>query len=198
MQIDYERDGLPRTVILTPKVESEKDLKGKTQRIGRIGIQPSRETVTLKHAFGVAVYKGAERVIVLTGLIFSSLALLVTGGLSFKESFTGPIGIYYLTQQAADFGWIPLFSFSAALSVSLFVLNLLPIPVLDGGHLLFLGIEKLRGRPLSVKIENILNQIGMTLLIGLMVYVTYIDIVRHYTNKDIQRQNVEQTQDNTD
>ena len=114
----------------------------------------------------------------MSSMIFYSLGLMITGALPFKDSMTGPIGIFFMTQEAAHLGVIYLFYFMGSLSVSLFVLNLLPIPVLDGGHVLFILVEKLKGSPLKNSLKEKMTQGGMSLLLLLMVFVIFQDIHR--------------------
>jgi regulator of sigma E protease len=90
----------------------------------------------------------------------------------------GPIFIAQLADQQAQEGWANLLFFTALLSINLGILNLLPIPVLDGGHLFFFGLEWILGKPLSLKKREVAQQVGMFVLILLMVFVFYNDIVR--------------------
>ena len=101
----------------------------------------------------------------------------VTGEVS-PKMVGGPLFIAQQSGKEARKGAASLFFFMALLSVNLAVLNILPIPVLDGGHLIFLAIEKVRGSPLSMKIRSTAQQIGVILLLGLIVFVTYNDILR--------------------
>src|SRR3989338_9945725 len=91
---------------------------------------------------------------------------------------TGPIGIFYITGQAAKMGLVYLLQLMGVLSASLAIFNLLPVPVLDGGHILFLAIEKIRRRPVPVKMQENITQVGMSLLIVLMLFVFYNDFMR--------------------
>ena len=91
---------------------------------------------------------------------------------------TGPIGIFFMTKEAAQMGALYLFYFMGSLSVSLFVLNILPIPVLDGGHVLFILIERIKGSPIKNSIKERLTQGGMALLLLLMAFVILQDIHR--------------------
>ncbi len=93
---------------------------------------------------------------------------------------SGPIGIAVITGQAARLGFSYLLQFVAIISINLVVLNIIPFPALDGGRLFFIGIEKLKGKPVSQKIENAVNAFGFALLILLMVYVTTKDIVKFF------------------
>jgi len=177
--VGFRRAGELHEVVMNPRSEMEDDRGGRSRRIGRIGIRPSEETLLIRYPFFRAVYLGAEKVVLLTGLILSSVWMMITGILPFRESFTGPIGIFFLTQQMAEQGWIPLLNFVALLSVSLFVLNLFPIPVLDGGHLVFIVIEALSGRRLSEKVKEKSAQVGFCLLMILILFVIYHDLERY-------------------
>jgi regulator of sigma E protease len=108
------------------------------------------------------------------------LKRVVTGQVSAKM-MGGPLFIAQQSGKEARKGATSLFFFMALLSVNLAVLNVLPIPILDGGHLVFLAVEKLKGSPLSVKARAIAQQVGMVVLLGLIVFVTYNDILRVIT-----------------
>ena len=114
----------------------------------------------------------------LTAVTYKALWCIITGRLSVKESLTGPIGIFVVTGQAAKMGFIYILHLMGILSASLAMFNILPFPILDGGHILFLGIEKLRGKPLSVKAQEAIANVGVTLLILLTVFIFYSDIIK--------------------
>jgi regulator of sigma E protease len=95
------------------------------------------------------------------------------------ENLSGPIGIAQYAGQSATMGLTPFIKFMALVSVSLGVLNLLPIPVLDGGHLLFLVIEGIKGSPVSEKVQIFFQQIGIALLVSLMALSLFLDIERY-------------------
>ena len=135
------------------------------------------EMMIEKYGFFESLKKGTQKMFEMTGMTFYVLKNLVTRKLSVK-TLGGPIMIAQMTGQAAKAGMSTLLFFMAFLSLSLGILNLLPIPVLDGGHILFLGIEFIRGKPLGVKKIEIAQQIGLAILILLMVVVTYNDIQR--------------------
>ena len=101
----------------------------------------------------------------------------ITGNISSK-AVGGPIFIAQLSGEQARRGAYALFNLIALLSVNLAVLNVLPIPILDGGHLVFLAIEKIRGKSLSIKARTWAQQIGMVAILGLILLVTYNDILR--------------------
>jgi regulator of sigma E protease len=108
---------------------------------------------------------------------------MLAGQLSVRESVTGPLGIFFITSKAASMGIIAVLHLIAILSVSLAIFNVLPFPVLDGGHILFLAIEKIRGRTLSIRTERIITQIGFSVIITLALLVTYNDLVRYFGEK---------------
>jgi regulator of sigma E protease len=101
------------------------------------------------------------------------------GGPSMGLDFAGPVGIAVLTGQAAKMGWIYVLQFTALLSLNLAIINILPFPALDGGRILFLAIEKIRGKAVDSKLENIFHNIGFILLMILIVAITYRDLVRY-------------------
>ena len=94
------------------------------------------------------------------------------------SSVTGPVGMVGIVGQAFQFGWAYLFSFAALISVNLAIINLIPFPALDGGRLLFLLIEKIKGSRISPNIANAINTVGFALIILFMIVVTYHDIVK--------------------
>jgi len=118
-----------------------------------------------------------------TSVTLKGIGSLITRKLPFKEAVSGPIGIGVITSKFARAGIMPLLELLAILSLSLGIINLFPIPVLDGGHLLFMGIEKIRNKPVSAKWENFFTQFGMYALLTLMVFVTYNDIVKFSPRK---------------
>ena len=95
-----------------------------------------------------------------------------------RKSLTGPIGIAAIIGKAAEMGIIYLISITAQINLAIAIFNLLPIPILDGGHIMFLGLEKLRRKPLSPKVEQVITQIAVTLLIMLAIFVSWNDILK--------------------
>lgn len=121
---------------------------------------------------------GGKKLLDLTCLTYKALWSIFTGRLSFKESVTGPIGIFIITEQTAKMGLLYLFHLLGILSASLAIFNVLPFPVLDGGHILFLIVEKVRGKPLSSKAQEMIANIGVSALIVLTIFIFYSDIVK--------------------
>ena len=148
--------------------------------MGRIGISRDlgdRVPVPL----GQAVTRSGEELLLHTGSILAFLERLISGQGSSNE-LAGPVAIAQMAGKSAERGLEALFSFMALLSVNLAVLNLLPIPMLDGGHLFIMGIEMIVRRDLSVKQKEVLQQVGFVFLLALMIYVTANDIGRWLTN----------------
>ncbi len=149
---------------------------------GALGISLAL-TGVVKYPWYEAIYQGANQ----TGI----LLINTVGGYAhiIKQAFTtgnagaelsGPIGIAKFTGQAARIGFAYLIQLMAILSVNLAILNIIPFPALDGGRLLFIIIEKLKGSPIPRKIENMANSVGFAFLILLMIYVTTKDVIRFF------------------
>jgi len=151
---------------------------GKRKNVSIIGIGTSSAIKTVKYKFPQAIIKGFESLFKLTLLVIKGFTFMILGIIPFKEAMAGPVGIYFITSQVMKIGIVATLHLVAALSVSLAIINLFPIPVLDGGHLLFFFMEKVRGKPISEKVEDNLTRVGLSLLILLIVFVFYNDIVR--------------------
>ncbi|OGW75079.1 MAG: RIP metalloprotease RseP [Omnitrophica bacterium RBG_13_46_9] len=168
------------TFKIPPKVVKTKNIFGQETMIGMIGISPRKEIVLVRHGLLEAIALGGKRTVMLTTLTYKGLWLLITGGMPLKESVAGPIGIAFLIGQAAKLGFIYLLSIMAHINVALAVFNLLPIPILDGGHILFLAIERLRGRPVSPRAQEMVGQIALYILIAFALFISWNDITRFF------------------
>lgn len=178
LKMTIMRKNLKVEKIITPTVRETKDIFGKNVKVALIGVMPSQQIEKVRYNFFDAIGMGFKKLIMLTAITYKALWSMITGQLSFKESMTGPIGIFIITGKAAQMGMIYIFHLMAILSASLAIFNLLPLPVLDGGHLIFLLIEKLRGKPLSVKAQEGIINVGVVLLIALTVFIFYNDIIK--------------------
>jgi len=178
MSLKVDRAGKEMIFNLDPKVKEFKNIFGQQVKIGLLGIAPSDEIIYVRHNPLKSVYMALEKTWDITWMTYLSLWRIITGGMSFKESVTGPIGIFMVTSKVATAGLAYVIGFMAILSISLGIFNLLPIPILDGGHIFFLIIEKIRGKVVSEKIYERVNQIGMMFLIALMIFVIYNDALR--------------------
>jgi len=156
---------------------------GEKKTLGIIGITPFDEVIEVRHGFIESAYLGLRKTTDLTVMTYKGIWRLVSGKMSMRDSMTGPLGIFFITSKAAKLGLIAVLHLVAVLSVSLAVFNLLPLPILDGGHIFLLGLEKLRKKALSIKAEQVINNIGVSLMIMLALFVTYNDILRLYGEK---------------
>ncbi|HOP07221.1 MAG TPA: M50 family metallopeptidase [candidate division Zixibacteria bacterium] len=161
---------------MTTAVDSVKGGPEGTQAVGIIGFAPLRETPPLGAAI-VDGFKLTHEVVVLTANFVKNL---ITGRESVKQ-LGGPVFIASQAGEAARSGAASLLWLLGILSINLAVLNVLPIPILDGAHLVFLAIEKIKGGPVPIKARAWAQQVGLVLILTLLVFVTYNDIVRVFT-----------------
>lgn len=161
------------------KQEELETIWGKRESVGLIGIQPADEFVTKKHGLIESIFLGGRQLLYFTWVTYKSLAWMVLGRISFRDSVTGPVGIFHITTEAASLGFSSLVQVIGVISMSLAIFNLLPLPVLDGGHLLLLFVEKIRGRRLSINTERRVSRIGFSIILLLIAAVLYNDLVRY-------------------
>jgi regulator of sigma E protease len=178
LALRIERAGALQTLTVTPQAKTITDPFGRPQHVGLIGISPSgaftSQPVGPVAAVGRAVKLHNEWV----AQTFLGLWSMVAGRLSVKESVTGPIGILVITSEAARHGVAPLLYFVSLMSLSLAIFNVFPLPILDGGHLFFLLLEKLRGNPVSVKVQERAAQVSLALLVALVLVICVNDLDR--------------------
>ncbi len=177
LQIAYVRDGKTNVIRITPVVTTHRNIFGEDIKVPVIGILAPNEVIMEKMNPFRAFVAGLDRTGQIIYITYVSIIKLVQRIVPIS-TLGGPILIAQLAGQQAEAGIVPLLFFVALLSINLGVLNLLPIPILDGGHLLFLGIEMLLGRPVSLKKREIAQQVGLVILISLMAVVFYNDIGR--------------------
>jgi len=151
---------------------------------GKIGIVPAEDVSFKRYGVFASVKEGFKQAWDMTTLTLWALGKLLSLDVSFK-TLGGPIMIAKMTGTAAKSGLASLIIFTAFLSINLSILNLLPVPVLDGGHLLFFLIEFIIRRPLNAKNMEIAQKVGLVLLIVLLITVTYNDILRSLPQKYI-------------
>ncbi|MFH0855306.1 MAG: RIP metalloprotease RseP [Candidatus Omnitrophota bacterium] len=183
VNVSFLRQGKESSVKVGLKEEVSEDKIGQKRKGGILGIKPFDEVIKVRYGFLKSFGLGVAKAWDLTLLTYRALGRLVTGSLSMRESMTGPLGIFFITSQAAQLGVIAVLHLMAVLSLSLAIFNLLPLPILDGGHIVFLAIEKIRGKSISIKAEEIVNKIGLSFIMFLVVLVTYNDIVRNFGDK---------------
>ncbi len=177
ISVTLDRGGQPQIVTLTPQMTQFKDLLGDEHKVGRVGIAPSYGTFVVTHSPVDAIGRAAERTWELTSLTVLSLWKLMIGAVA-PDNLTGPLGIANMTGQAANSGMFALLMFMAVISINLFIVNLFPLPVLDGGHLVFLALEKIRGKPLGAMAQEWAMRAGLAMIILLVLYSTANDTKR--------------------
>lgn len=171
LQVDVERAGAPVTLSLTP----ERDANGRGVIKAMVAQAP--EMVTVSSGPFDAIARGAERTWETSTMTLKMIGKMITGEASLKN-VTGPITIADYAGQTARIGLVSYLQFIAFISISLGVMNLLPIPVLDGGHLLYYSLEVLTGRPVSVRVVEFAQRAGIGLLFMLMALAVFNDLGR--------------------
>ena len=175
VSLTIRADGEERQVVLTPRIMegfSEHKVIGVT--LIKTGI--------VRYNFFKSWYMGALttwNLLVAIVLAFYGLFRDLFSGLGLSMEVSGPVGVAVMAGRVADLGWSYVLQFTALLSVNLAVLNFLPFPALDGGRFLFLVIEKIRRRPNNQKIEGAIHNLGFALLMVLVVFITYRDVLRY-------------------
>lgn len=176
LSIVVRRNGVETTILATPQRSVVTDNFGNRQEVGLLGVSRagrSFDRLSPIAAFGAA---GEETYQVTVGTL-QAVGQIVTGSRSADE-LGGPIRIAQMSGQAAQSGIADVFWFLAVLSINLGLINLFPVPLLDGGHLLFYAIEALRGRPLSERTVEYGFRVGLGLVLTLFIFVTYQDLSR--------------------
>jgi regulator of sigma E protease len=178
LKLKVKRNETLIDITVTPEPAKAKNEAGEEITIGRIGISKKMNAQVIEStSIFEAPLKGIQAVYGWCVLTLEVVVKLFTGGLSAKQ-IGGPILIVDAAAKAAAVGAFTYFNFIAIISINLAILNLLPVPVLDGGHVAFLIIEVLRGKPLSENIMIAANKVGMALLLLLITFVFYNDIIR--------------------
>ena len=173
-----ERGGAKVTLHATPKLTEDRDNFGNVYRIGRLGISQTNSPQDVKiRKFGPlgAIEEAAKQTWFVVDQTFAYLGKLALGRAS-ADQLGGPLRIAQMSGQAASLGFSTLMNWAGLISVSIGLLNLFPIPLLDGGHLLFYGIEAIRGRPLSERVQEVGFRIGLALIVMLMIFTVWNDL----------------------
>jgi regulator of sigma E protease len=168
IEIRIRRDGAEQTLTMMPYREGDRTM---------VGLGPREATVSFKPTPMGAIVMSVERNIEMAGMILGTLKDLVTGEASPKQ-LMGPVGIAQLSGESAQAGWIALLGLMASISLNLGLINLMPIPVLDGGHIFIMAIETISRRDFSLQVKEKMLFVGFVLLMTLMVTVIYNDLTR--------------------
>lgn len=169
------RDGAEMSLVATPEPKEARDISGNKSVIGRLGVHGGVVERTQLGPFG-AVAAAAQETVDITWATIVAVGQFIAGQRDIRE-LGGPVRIGQMSGDTAQIGLVPFISFMALLSINLGLINLFPIPMLDGGHLLFYGIEALRGKPLGERAQEIGFRIGLALVLSLMLFVTINDLV---------------------
>lgn len=186
ISIDVERDGTRSHFEITPRMTSQMNSQGGEDKRFTVGIVPwafpaaPQSTIIKAQSFGEALVRGWDRTIEITKMTVVSFLRLIQTKIS-PKSIGGVISIGQAASETYKAGISQYLQMMAILSINLFILNLLPIPVLDGGHLLFYTIEAIRGAPVSMRKMEIAQQVGLVVLMSLMVFALFNDFTRVFS-----------------
>lgn len=174
--IQFERGGATQTVQVRPTITIEKDLFGKDVRLGRLGIGAANKSIPVEMGLLEAGVEGVKRTFDISAGMIEGLWQMVTGVRPAAE-IGSVLRIGYMSGEIAQVGILPFLIFTAMLSVNLGLVNLFPVPLLDGGHLTYYVIEAARGRPLGVRTQEWGFRLGIAFVLGLMLFATWNDLV---------------------
>ncbi|PIU09088.1 MAG: RIP metalloprotease RseP [Candidatus Moranbacteria bacterium CG_4_8_14_3_um_filter_34_16] len=175
LNLKIKRGGKDMTISVVPRINPP-------QNQGALGISLT-ETTLVKYSVGESFWNGfkatGELIFSIFGALFGILKNLFIGN-GVGADVSGPVGIAIFTKKVAGLGLVYILQFAAILSVNLGVINILPFPALDGGRILFIAIEKMKGSPVSQKVEQTFHMVGFVLLITLLILVTFRDVARFF------------------
>lgn len=183
LALKVRRGGELMVVSVTPQTTPTKNLLGENVQAYKIGITPvggEEGQIVKRYTPLVALWKGLEDTGKWSKLTLLGMGVLIKSPIERRKDIGGPLLIGKLAGDFAQAGFLSFILLMAMISVNLGVLNLLPVPILDGGHLFFLVIEAVKGSPVNVKMMEIAQQIGLVLLLSLMAFVFYNDITRMF------------------
>jgi regulator of sigma E protease len=179
LHFGVEREGKQVEIVATPELKEITDNFGNTMRIGLLGIQRSAspdDWAMKRHDPLTAFFMAIKECYFVISRSLGYLYDVVTGREA-PDQLGGPIRIAQVSAQVASAGFFALLNLAAIISVSIGLINLFPIPMLDGGHLLFYGIEAIRGKPLSESTQEIGFRIGLAFVLMLMIFATWNDLI---------------------
>src|SRR3984957_11668999 len=180
LEIDRPKDGRSAhsTIVITPTRLDQKTIYGTNATSWVIGVQPSGDEISKRYGPIDAVKEACETSVEMTVQMVVGIASIFTGSTPVREALGGPIMIAQMAGQEAHRGIANLAMFTVMLSLELGIINLLPVPLLDGGHLLFFVFEGIKGKPLELRYREAMLQVGLFLLVALMAFVIFNDISR--------------------
>ncbi len=182
LHVAVDRAGRRVNLTITPTKKEIKDVFGDEQSLWVIGILPKGTHVVQRYDPFTATIMGVKRTVEMIEVNLIGIVKLILGKIS-SDNIGGPILIAQMAGKQASEGMLSVLLFIALLSINLGIINLLPIPVLDGGHLFLFIIEAIIGHPISVKTKELAQQVGLFFIISLMVFAFYNDIMRFFVNQ---------------
>jgi regulator of sigma E protease len=177
LAVGVERDGAPLTLVVTPRRVERADGVGGSAKVGQIGIQSTSKFEFVRRPPLGALWYGVRQC---SDIVRTTMTYLfgIAEGRESGDSLSGPLGIANITSEVARVGLADLVQLMAMLSVSIGLVNLFPIPVLDGGHLLFYAVEAIRGRPLGEKAQEYSFRLGLVFVLTVFVFATWHDLIK--------------------
>ncbi|ALK10197.1 RIP metalloprotease RseP [Blastochloris viridis] len=182
--VEVDRGGVRQHLLATPRMREIKDNFGNTIRTGILGLSRSttpEEVIRERHDPFTSTWMAVQETWYVTERTLAYVGGLIAGKES-ADQLGGPIRIAQLSGQVAGVGMIALVNLAAILSISIGLLNLFPIPMLDGGHLVFYAVEAARGRPIGERAQEMFFRVGLALVLMLMLFATWNDIVHLATS----------------
>ena len=184
LKLEIARGDKTFQITIIPESTQLKNIFGEEKRVGLIGIRPSGSTIIKQETVPEAFRDGIVRTYEISKLTLVSIVKLIQRVIP-MDTMGGPVLIVQMAGEQASRGMLNFFIFMAIININLGIINLFPIPILDGGHILFLGIEAIRGKPLSERVMAISQKIGLAAILTLMAFVLYFDFMRLLTGKPL-------------
>jgi regulator of sigma E protease len=173
-----ERNGREVIFNIVPEQKEIIDESGKRKDVSFVGIAPFTKTKVIKYNFFESINKGLKELFNATFITIKGFTAMILGILPLRAAITGPLGIYYITGEAVKVGINAILHLMAVLNVSLAIINLMPLPLFDGGHILVFLIERIRKRQFSEVMEQLFTRVGFVIIAVIVLFVFYNDIVR--------------------
>jgi len=183
--LTVKRENKTFVATLTPEKKTVKNIFGEDTSIGLIGIKPEGDSEIIRSGPIDAFINGISRTWDIISMTVIAMVKLFQRIIP-ASTIGGPILIFQMAGKQASAGFTSFLTFMAVISINLGILNLLPVPILDGGHLLFFGIEAVRRKPLSANVMLICQRVGLALILTLMAFAIYNDFLRVFTSKAIE------------
>ena len=176
--LEIDRNSAHSTIVIKPTPIEQKNIYGINATTWVIGVQPRGDEIAKRYGPIGAVKEACETSVEMSVQMVVGIASIFTGSTPVREALGGPIMIAQMAGQEAHRGIANLAMFTVMLSLELGIINLLPVPLLDGGHLLFFVFEGIKGKPLELRYREAMLQVGLFLLVALMAFVIFNDISR--------------------